>query len=146
MLQLKKNWVASQGHRAPESRVGTPLRDSWACGLFLRHLTQPSSRSCALQSTRHTDTLESFATPLMKYVKWYPLICIPKLFWVLFPAPLWSGKSQGGETEEMWWRWGNRAIRVQIKTSHGTSLAAVPTRIPSSCLHIMFCWVCPRNA
>lgn len=44
MLQLKKNWVASQGQGAAESRVGTPLRDSWACGLFLRHLTQPSSQ------------------------------------------------------------------------------------------------------
>lgn len=120
--------------------------------LSFHHCAPPSSQPAAhhdlcfvfCKVRAHLSDLVCPTTP-MSYIKWYHLI-LHVLFHFFSLSPLWSGKSQRREAEEVWWGWRDSPIGVQIKTCHGTLLAMVHTCSTSSCLHIMLCPASPRDA
>lgn len=137
ILPLKEDSVAPHSHRAAERRAGTPLQGSWpscdsATAAFLTASAHHALVLCSLQGAQmHLNLIGS-----SPHHSWSPESEILlfhvhyQRFCVLFPPPPFSsGKSQRRETKEVWWRWGNCPIRVQIKTSYGTLLAAVPNSI-----------------
>lgn len=93
MLQLKKDWVASQGQRAAESRAGTPSRIPGRVIFFSRHLMLPSSEpalstvlcSAVYKAHRHTGIWFSYTTHevhkvISSYLHYQTVLCFISAF------------------------------------------------------------------